>query len=260
MLPFLRGRPVMMQRLPEGLGGEVFYQKETPAYFPGWIRRVRVRKQGGTVNHVVCDDAATLVYLAAQACITPHVWLSRADRLDRPDRMILDVDPGPAGTSEARFAAGAVRDLLVEVGLTPYLMATGSRGYHVVVPLRRGDSFDEVRRVARQFMRILAEREPERLTAEPRKDARRGRLYLDYLRNAYAQTAVPPYAVRPRPGAPVAVPLAWEELSEAEPAGWSITTLPERLRRPDPWQGYSRHARSLDAARRWLESRGLDSP
>lgn len=253
MLPHLRGRPMMMQRLPDGLGGDEFYQKEAPDYFPAWIRTARMRKEGGTVRHVVCDDAATLIYLADQACVTPHVWLSRADRPDRPDRLVIDLDPGRGGVRAARFAASAVRELLLEVGLSPFLLATAGRGFHVVAPLRRSDDFDEVRAVARGLMSVLAAREPRRLTAEPRKAPRRGRLFLDYLRNGYAQTAVAPYAVRARPGAPVAVPLDWAELADAEPAGWSIHTIPERLRRADPWAGLGRRARSLAVAKRWLD-------
>ena len=257
MLPHLRGRPVMMQRVTDTIDGFVFYQKDISKHFPSWINRVTVPKTGGTVTHVICDDAATLVYIANQGSITPHVWLSRADDLMRPDRMIIDMDPGAGGVADARFAAEAARELLLEVGLVPFLMATGSRGFHVVVPLRRAAVFDEVRAVAFGLAEVLARRSPERLTTEFRKSDRDGRLFLDCNRNAWAQTAVPPYAVRPRPGAPVAVPLAWDELASAQPDGWTVRTLEERLQRvPDPWTGFSRRARSLDAARRWLTRNG----
>lgn len=255
MVPYLRGRPVMMQRLPDGMGGEEFLQKEAPAYFPKWIPRVRVPKEGGALYQIVCDDAATLVYLAAQACITPHVWLSRSDRLDVPDRLIIDIDPSDGHFADARSAAEAARVALSEAGLVPFLMATGSRGFHVVAPLRRGEGFDEVRRVARGLAAAVAALDPDLFTTEPRKAARRGRVYLDHLRNAYAQTAVPPYAVRARPGATIAVPLDWSELPDADPAGWSIRAIDERLQRADPWRGMARRARSLAAAKRWLQRR-----
>lgn len=258
MLPHVRGRPVMMQRFPGGTDSPAVYQKAMPSHFPEWIHRVTVPKVGGTVTHVVCDDAATLVYIANQGCITPHVWLSRVEHLDRPDRMIIDLDPGSGGVTDARFAAQVARELLTEAGLVPHLMATGSRGYHVVAPLRPIEDFEEVRAVAFGISEALARRAPDRLTTEFRKSDRRGRLFLDCNRNAYAQTAVPVYGVRPRPGAPVAVPLAWEELQTTDPGGWTVRTVGDRLDQvPDPWMGFGRHARSLDSTRRWLAREGV---
>lgn len=253
MLPHVRGRPVMIQRFPGPDGNASIYQKAMPSHFPEWIHRVTVPKVGGTVTHVVIDETATLVYIANQGSITPHVWLSRVDHLDRPDRMIIDLDPGSGGVADARFAATAARELLTEAGLVPHLMATGSRGYHVVVPLRPTEGFEEVRAVAFGLAEELARRAPDRLTTEFHKKARNERLFLDCNRNAYAQTAVPVYAVRPRPSAPVAVPLAWDELETTEPDAWTVRTIGDRLENvPDPWRGFARHARSLDAPRRWL--------
>lgn len=253
MLPHIRGRPVMMQRVKDRIDGDVFYQKAIGSYFPDWIDRVTVAKAGGSVTHPVINDAASLVYIANQGSITPHVWLSRVGHLNQPDRMIIDLDPGSGGVADARFAAHLAHDLLSEVGVSAYLMATGSRGYHVVVPLRVRDTFEEVREVCFGLAQALARRVPDRLTTEFHKSERAGRLFLDCNRNAYAQTAVPAYAIRPRPGAPVAVPLAWDELDSAEPDDWNVRTVAERLEQvPDPWRGFGRHARSLDAARRWL--------
>lgn len=253
MLPHIRGRPVMMQRFPGSDGSANIYQKAIPSHFPEWIHRVTVPKVGGTVTHVVVDEEATLIFIANQGSITPHVWLSRVDHLDKPDRMIIDLDPGPGGVADARFAARAAYDLFTEAGLVPHLMATGSRGYHVVVPLRPVADFEAVRAVAFALAEALARRAPDRLTTEFYKAQRGDRLFLDCNRNAYAQTAVPVYAVRPRPGAPIAIPLAWDELDATEPDGWTVRTIGERLERePDPWRGFGRHARSLDAPRRWL--------
>ncbi len=253
MLPHVRGRPVMMQRFPGSDGNANVYQKAIPSHFPEWIDRVTVAKVGGTVTHVVCQDAATLVYICNQGSITPHVWLSRVEHLEQPDRLIIDLDPGAGGVADARFAAHASRELLLEAGLVPYLMATGSRGYHIVVPLRPREVFEEVRAVAFGLAEVLARRAPDRLTTEFHKKDRAGRLFLDCNRNAYAQTAVPVYAVRPRASAPVAVPLAWEELDATEPDEWTVRSIGRRLTQMrDPWTGFGRHARSLDAARRWL--------
>jgi bifunctional non-homologous end joining protein LigD len=253
MLPYLRDRPLMLERRPEGLPGPVFYQKQVSSHFPPWIHRTTVPKEGGRVTHVVCDDAATLVYLANQGCLTPHAWLSRADGPDRPDRMILDLDPSSDDIGKLRSVARLARDVFREAGLQPYLMSTGSRGFHVVVPLRRADAFDSVREVARGLALALERRDPDMLTTASRKAGRGDRIYLDVFRNAYAQTAVPPYAIRGRPRAPIAVPLDWDELDDATPDAWTLRTIFERLERTgDPWRGFARHARTLGSARRWL--------
>lgn len=255
MVPHVKGRPVSMQRFPDGIAGEGFYQKDAPDYFPDWIRRATVEKKGGTVEHAVVDDAASLVYLANQNCITPHVWLSRADRLRHPDRLIFDLDPPGEDFEAVRFAAVALRDLLGELGLVPFPMTTGGRGIHVLVPLDRKAGFDAVRDFARDAAGLLADRHSDRLTTEVRKNERRGRLFLDVMRNAYAQTAVPPYAVRARPGAPVAIPIAWRELADPELSGgrWNTRNAATRLRKKDPWEGLTRRARSLSGPRRKLD-------
>lgn len=258
ILPYLVERPISMQRFPDGIGGEGFYQKEAPDHFPDWIDTVTVAKQGGEVRQVVCNHAATLVYLANQACITPHPWLSRRDRLEVPDRLVFDLDPPDAsGFDAACEGAAALRGLLDELGLVPFLMATGGRGLHVVVPLRRDAQFDAVRAFARGVSELLAEREPEKFTVEMRKDKRRGRVFLDYLRNAYAQTAVAPYTVRARKGAPVATPLSWDELGRDDLRGnrYDTRSIGRRLAQlEDPWKDFRRHARGLDGPREMLQS------
>ncbi|QLE76465.1 ATP-dependent DNA ligase [Streptomyces rectiverticillatus] len=261
MLPHLRGRPLMLERCPDGVEGECFMQKDVPDHFPEWVHRAELAKEGGTVTHVVCDDTATLVYLAGQACITPHRWLARADRPDCPDRLVVDLDPPGASGDDftlVRETALLLRELLDELRLPSMVMATGSRGLHVLVPLDRRAPFDDVRAFARDLADVLAARDPDRLTTEPRKTARRGRLYLDTQRNAYAQTAVAPYAVRARPGAPVAAPLSWDEVGDpALTAGrWTVTTVGSRLG-DDPWPGEGAAAprgRSLGPARRRLDA------
>lgn len=258
MLRHVRGRPLAVERYPDGIGSERIFQKNVPEHFPDWIRRVDVPKvEGGTTTHAVADERADLVYLADQACITLHPWLARADQLEVPDRMIFDLDPAGNDLGQLRFAARRVRDALAALKLVPFLLSTGSRGFHVVAPLRRTHSFDAVRDLAQQVATRLADQEPERLTVEHRKDQRAGRIFLDYLRNAYAQTAVAPYAVRAKPAAPVATPLFWDELDETEPAGFTIATVPDRIRRTgDPWSNFANRARSADHARRRLPQRG----
>lgn len=255
MLPHLRGRPVSIQRFPGPEGSPPIYQKAIPSHFPDWIHRVTVPKVGGTVTHVVCDDAATLVYLANQGCITPHVWLSSIPHLELPDRMIIDLDPGDGGAADAKFAALMAREVLAEAGLVPHLMATGSRGYHVVVPIRPVETFDDVRAVAFGLAATLERRAPARLTTEFHKKDRGGRLFLDCNRNAWAQTAVPAYAVRPKPGGPVAVPIRWDELDDVAPDAFNVRNIEARLAdAPDPWLGFGPHMRTLNKARQWLAS------
>ncbi|WP_069813434.1 non-homologous end-joining DNA ligase [Streptomyces sp. TP-A0874] len=252
MVPQLRGRPLMMLRHPDGIAGEGIVQKNAPAHFPDWVRLAELPKQGGTVTHVLCEDAATLVFLADQACITPHRWLSRADRPNHPDRLVYDLDPSDGtGFPEVRWAAQRLCGLLDGLGLPTQLMTTGSRGLHVIVPLDRRMDFDGVRAFARDTAELLAGRHPDRLTTEPAKADRGARVYLDTQRNAYAQTAVAPYAVRAIPGAPVAMPITREELDDPglDARRWTMAATAERLDQADPWGGMPRRGRSLHSAR-----------
>jgi bifunctional non-homologous end joining protein LigD len=255
MLPHLRGRPLMLERHPDGLDGPRFMQKNTPENYPEWITRLEVSKEGGTVCHTVCDDTATLLYLADQACLTLHRWLSRAGHVERPDRMVFDLDPAADDFAQVREAATLLGELLDELNLPSALMTTGSRGLHVVVPLNGHHDFDDVREFAQEVADTLAAAHPERLTTAARKKDRGGRLYLDVQRNAYAQTAVAPFTVRALPGAPVATPIAWSQL--ADPAlharRWSVADAVEQAR-ANPWAGLMSRGRALGPARRRLNA------
>jgi bifunctional non-homologous end joining protein LigD len=238
MLPHVRDRALNLWLFPDGIDKRAIVRQQMPGHFPDWIGRVEVPKKGGTVTHAVVNDADGLVYLAGQACITPHTWLSRVDRVERPDRMVFDLDPSRDDFTSVRAAARLLGRLLDELDLAHRAMTTGSRGVHVVVPLRRTRDFEAVRAHAREVAAELAERDPEHLTTEARKAKRGDRIYIDVGRNAYGQTAVPPYAVRPRPGAPVATPIRWDELSDGRltPQRWNIRNLLRRLDRVgDPW-------------------------
>ena len=249
MVPLVRGRPLALQAFPGGIEGTGFFLKSLPAHFPPWIGRATVDKRGGTITHVVADDAATLVYLVGQNVITPHVWLSRADAPRRPDRVIIDLDPAPGvGFPEVRAAAREAGARLRDAGLATYAMVTGSRGIHVVCPLRRGPSFPEAHRFTRAIAESMVAADPQRLTLQWHRDERGARIYLDVNRVAYAQHAVAPYAVRPLPGGPVAMPIHWAELSDRglRPDRWTLATAPRRLRGDgDAWRGLARHARKL---------------
>lgn len=257
MLRHISDRPLNLERYPDGIDGQRIVQQRVGRYFPDWIGRGEVRAEKGTVEHVVARDAATLVYLAGQACITLHPWLSRMDRLYRPDRMVIDLDPSGERTAEVRRAALIIGGILRELGLEPWAMTSGSRGYHVVVSLRRTADYDTVRRFARGVGALAVRREPRLFTLEQRKAKRGGRILIDVMRNAYAHTSVAPYAVRARPKAPVATPVHWDELNDAatRPQRWTLKSVPSRLRRDgDPWRELPRAARSLSAARKLLDS------
>jgi bifunctional non-homologous end joining protein LigD len=254
MLPHLKGRPISMLRYPDGIEGESFFQKDVPDYFPDWVPRAKVEKEGGTLEMMIAEEPAALVYLAGQACITPHVWLSRIDRPQQPDRLIFDFDPSGDDFGPVRDGARRMRDLLEELGLVPFVMTTGSRGLHVTVPLDRSADFDAARAFARACAELLVGYRPDHLTVEHRKAKRGGRVYVDTGRNAYAQTGVAPYAVRALPGAPVATPLDWSELGRAKPRSTTIANLFRRLgRKNDPWADIDRRARPLAKAAKRLD-------
>lgn len=256
LVTHLRDRPVMLQRFPEGIGAGGFYQKDKGRGMPEWIRTVEVPKKGGVVNHPVVDDTASLLALTNLSAISFHRWLSRADRLDRPDLLVVDLDPSTTDFDAVRQAARWTRELCDELDLATFLMVTGSRGLHVVAPLDRSAATEEVRAFADDLARVLARRHPDELTCEFSKEDRADRLYLDVARNGWAQTTVAPYSVRPRSGAPVAVPITWDELDDPglRPDGWTIATVPDRLADTgDLWAGMARRGRALGSRRLALD-------
>jgi bifunctional non-homologous end joining protein LigD len=260
MLPYLRDRPLVMARYPDGITGQRIFQKNVPPYFPAWVTRTEVKKQDGSLLQVVCDKAATLVYLANQACVEMHAFLSRIGTLDRPDQLVFDLDPpDDQHFGEVRRLALQLRELLEgELGLTAFVKTTGGKGLHVHVPLAGRDDFDTARRFARQVSEVLAAREPDLLTTQQRRGSRGDRVYSDIMRNSYAQTVAAPYSVRARPGAPVATPLAWDELEDPDltPLRFTLRTVGDRLDRlgtSDPWAGLTRRRYGLARPAQRLE-------
>lgn len=259
ILPHIEGRPLSLQRYPDGIEAGGFMQKNASDYFPAWIERAHLAKAGGAVDHVLAGDAATLVYLANQAVVTLHIGLARTDRIDHPDRLVLDLDPSDDDFAKVRRAARAARAMLEAVGLVPFVQTTGSRGLHVWVPLERAADFDEVRAFASDVAERLAARAPDELTTAQRKAARDERVFLDVGRNAYGQTAVAPYSLRARPEASVATPLDWSEVDDPAlgPRRFTIANLFRRLgQKSDPWAEIGRHARPLAAAAKRLAALG----
>ncbi|MBE1495240.1 bifunctional non-homologous end joining protein LigD [Amycolatopsis lexingtonensis] len=251
MVPHLRGRPLTLRRFPDGIAKQGWFQKHPGEHFPDSVRVERVpRRGGGTDDYVVCDDAETLEYLANQGTVEFHVWLSTVDAPERPDRLVLDLDP-PDRTpvAELRATARRIRDEYERAGLTAFVQATGGRGFHVLAPLDAKSDTEVVLDLSRALADRVAAADPDRLTTAQRKEKRGDRIFLDANRNGYAQTFVAPYSLRARPGAAAATPLDWRELGKADPDGWSLAKEKQRLaRKDDPWRDLDGHAASAEAA------------
>ena len=255
MLPHVRERPLSLQVYPGGIARRGYFLKQIPDYFPAWIERAEMPKHGGTVTHMVATTADSLRMLAQHNAITPHVPTARIDRPDRPDRLILDFDPEGEDdwdviVAAARSASARLRD----AGLSAFVMTTGSRGLHVVAPLRRELDYPDVLDMAKSLSSALVAESPDALTIRFKKEQREGRVFVDHLRNRKAHTAVAPWAVRALDGAPVAMPLAPGELDGLRsPRAWTLRDVAERLARAgDPWDGFSAAAASPRSAARKL--------
>ena len=231
MLPHIRARPVTMERYHRGIGAPGFFQKDVAKGFPDWLERVEVPKKDGTVHHPLVCDTRSLVWLANQNCITPHVWTSRAPNLYQPDICVFDLDPSEEQPGVLRAAALALRDLLKELGLTSWVKTSGSKGFHIVVPLDGKAGFGDVSRFAHAAGRMLVMRDPEHLTQEFSKADRGGRILVDTGRNGYSATFAAAYAVRAKPGAPVSAPCTWEEVERGTvgPRTFTLRAMARRV-------------------------------
>jgi len=258
IIPYMKDRPLTMRRFPDGIEGNSFYQKNAPKGIPDWIKTEAVKnREGGTTNHIICNDVATLIFITNYGNITPHIWLSKLDDLDKPDKIIIDLDPPGDDFKAVRSAVKLIYELLTdELDLPVFLMLTGSKGVHVVLPLRPKNKFDEVRDFASELADFLAQNHPRELTTEVRKSKREGRLFLDVARNAYAQTGVAPYSVRAIENAPVAAPVNYGELSDKSMNAqkYNIKNIFKRMGQvKDPWKEINRHRFSLGRAREKFE-------
>lgn len=248
MLPHLRARPVTMERFPSGIGQGGFLQKDVSKGFPEWLERVEVPKKGGVVHHPLVGDVRSLLWLANQNCITPHVWSSRVPDLYQPDVCVFDLDPSEDEPDVLRSAALAVRDVLQEVDLPSWVKTSGSKGFHIIVPLDGKAGFDEVASFALAAAQILVKRDPTKLTLEFNKVDRGGRILIDTWRNGYSATFAAAYAVRARPGAPVSAPCTWAELEAGTvgPRTFTLQTMADRVAAVgDLWADMPKRGRSL---------------
>ncbi len=258
MVNYTKERPISMVRYPDGIEEEGWYQKDAASYFPSWIKTKSIKKKDeGVTNYVLINNVATLVYLANQAVIAPHIWLSRVDKLEYPDRMIFDLDPSGTDFNMVRKAALYIKDLLDKLELPSFVMTTGSRGLHIVIPLKRFHTFDWVRSFAYDVASTIVKKHPDMVTLEMRKIKRKNLVFIDILRNAFGQTGIAPYAVRPKPNAPIATPVKWKEVkgSHLRPDKYTVQNIFKRIENVgDLWQGINKECVSLTKARKKLDT------
>jgi bifunctional non-homologous end joining protein LigD len=245
MVPHIKQRLVSLYRFPDGVSQKGFFQKNKLEYYPGWIAHKVIRKDNESVDYVICNDRRTLVYLASQIAEI-HIGTSRTGKLKFPDKMIFDLDPSGRTLDSLREAIRKLRRLLENIGLHPYLMTTGKRGYHVAVPLKPEQENQKVRQFALKVTVVLEDDDPRELTTALVKEKRGHRIFLDVNRNSPHQTSIAPYSVRAVPNASVALPLEWTELGRIDPGTYDIKRTVKRMsQRQDPWKRFFADAVSL---------------
>jgi bifunctional non-homologous end joining protein LigD len=259
LLPYLKDRPLVLTRYPDGIGGKSFYQKDAPDFGPSWIRTERVwaKEVEREINYFVVDDLEALRYIVNLGAIPLHLWGSRAGSLERPDWLILDLDPKGAPFTDVVKVARALRKLLDKLELPSYVKTSGATGLHILLPLGARYTYEETRTFARLLATLGVEAEPEISTiVRPVRD-RAGKVYIDYLQNGHGQTIVAPFSARPLPGAPVSCPLRWEEVTaRLDPARHTIATMPTRLARlGDPMAPVLREESDIAAALTHVEQK-----
>ena len=258
ILPYLHNRPLTMQRFPKGITEGGFFQKNASDYFPDWITTVNIKKEGGWAHHVLCNTKETLQYLVNQYVLTFHVTLSKVETINYPDKLIFDLDPPKGNFQLAVKAAKTLRQLLEEeLKLNAYVMTSGSEGLHIAVPILPDKTFNEIHLFAKQVATYACHLYPKEFTTAIRKNKREGRLYIDFMRNSYAQTSVSPFSIRAIEKAPIATPLSWHELDDTSlnAQTYTIHSIIKRLEvKSNPWEDFERHARSIDSANKKLET------
>jgi bifunctional non-homologous end joining protein LigD len=251
MVPHIRGRPITMERYPSGITRKGFFHKDVSTGYPAWLQRVEVPKKDGTVHHPLVNDTRSLLWLANQNCVTPHVWTSRVPKLYEPDVCVFDLDPLKDEPDVLRAATLGLRDLLDELDLPSWVKTSGSKGFHVVIPLDAKSGFGDVARFAHSVAAVLVARDPDHLTQEFSKADRGGRILVDTARNGYGATVAAPYAVRAKAGAPVSAPCTWEEIERGDvgPRTFTVGLMDARVEAVgDLWAAMRRRGRSLRRA------------
>ncbi len=240
LLPFIKNRMIVMQRFPQGISQEGFFQKEASSSFPAWLKTKKIPlKKGGFQSLVVIKTTRDIIFLANQNVLVFHGWMSIASNPTIPDRMVFDIDPDNNPLPELHLIAKAIKQELEKYHLISYIMTTGSRGYHVIVPIKPKYDFDIVHAFAKKIAQHVAQQYPTICTASAVKTNRKGKIFIDYLRNSYGQTSVTPYSLRPLEHAPIATPIAWHELAKTSPQKYTIKNIFKRLsRKKNSWDTF----------------------
>lgn len=248
IVPHLRNRPITMERYPAGIAEKGFWQKDVSKGFPAWLPRVEVPKKDGVVHHALVTDARSLLWITNQNTVSQHVWTSRVPRLDYPDLCVFDLDPSIDDVGAVRAAAIALRNLLEELGLPSWIKASGSKGFHIVVPVDGKTPMRLVARFATAVGALFVGLASDRLTQEFSKADRGDRIYVDTGRNGYGATFAAAYTVRAKRGAPVSAPCTWEEIERGDvnPDTFTLRNMPDRIAKVgDLWADMRRRGRSL---------------
>lgn len=254
---YIIGYPVTLQRFPNGIEEKGFYQKNASDYFPEWLDRVSVEGVESTTNYPLCNDEDSLIYLVNQGTISFHTWLSSTSDLDKPDRIIFDLDPPEDDSSLVVEAAYDVKKELENLNLNPFVMTTGSKGLHIITPIKTEYNYDQVKEFAKKVSYHITKVNPDQYTVEQRKDSRNGKIFIDILRNTKGQTGICPYSLRPIKGAPIATPLSWDELSKNDfnSKKYTIKNIFRRLGQiEDPWKEYKKSSVSIADGVKYLKN------
>jgi bifunctional non-homologous end joining protein LigD len=256
MQDYIKDRPVSLERYPDGIDHESFYQKETPAYYPSYVKRAIVEDDHKTMRYAMINNRQSIDYIANMASIPIHTWQSRLKTLEYPDQVIWDLDPSDDDFKKVRIGAKLLKYFLEELGLQPWLKFTGSKGVHITVPLEAEYDYAAIKAFSGSVATFMASKLPELFTIELRKSKRHGRIFVDYLRNQFGHTAAAPYSVRALQGAPVAAPITWDELDDKRmnPQSFNIRNIRQRLEeKGDLWKGIYKQAQSLKAPMKNME-------
>lgn len=256
MLPYLKDRPLMLHRFPDGINENGFYQKEIPDHFPDWFSSKKVKTEDGNIDQILCQDLDSLLYLADQGTISFHAFLSLQDKLKYPDRFVIDLDPPSADFEIVRKAAFTIKDVLDDLEIESFLCTTGSSGLHILIILDREEAFDQSLAFGNQLADYFTDQHQEIFTTASRKKKREGKLYFDVQRNAYAQTSIVPFSLRAREIAPVATPIEWDELKDnsLNSQSYHLKNIQKRLaKKTDPWKAMGQHRYNLKSISKRLK-------
>lgn len=252
MLAHLKDRPISMFRMPHGMREEGFFQKHVPDYFPKWMKTVEIEKKGKAINYVMANDEESIVYLATQMVI-PHIWPARIDKIDYPDKMIFDLDPSVNDIAMTQQVALDIKKFFDALKLPSYIMTSGNKGYHIVVPLDRSTKQEDVKEFAAKLAQVLSDHYPETMTNEMRIEKREGRVMIDIYRNSPTHTAVAPYSVRASLRGGIAMPISWDEVKKITPHFFNLDNFEERLKKGDIWKDMYKEGISIEKIKKQLK-------